>query len=83
MEEVSVVFGQPNVRVTLARSCDGDSVTVRFRSRPFGEAVVRIFLMPDGGAARITRGELPGIEARALCDWLERELVEGSAIKAA
>jgi hypothetical protein len=73
-EEAYVLCGQPRVRVTVRRSRVENAVTIFFRTRPFGEAMVRLQVMDDGSVMRQSRGVLPGLEARALCEWLELEL---------
>ena len=73
-DEAYVLCGQPRVRVTVRRSRVESAVTIWFRTRPFGEAMVRIERMDDGSVMRQSRGVLPGLEARALCEWLELEL---------
>jgi hypothetical protein len=78
-----VLVGRPRVRVTVTRSRLENSITVRFRCMPFGEAMVRILVMDDGSVARFSRGVLPGLEARALCEWLELELADPPRVRAA
>ena len=73
-DEIYVLCGQPRVRVTVRRSRLEHAVTIVFRTRPFGEAMVRLQVMDDGSVMRQSRGVLPGLEARALCEWLELEL---------
>lgn len=82
-DEAYVLIGQPRVRVTVRRSRVEDAITIWFRTRPFGEAMVRIQRLDDGSIARLSRGVLPGLEARALCQWLEQELAGTALARAA